>query len=225
MEHASHPCHQCNAEVEEGTPFCRKCGAPQIRVSREGAPEQRRESASSSASGADALRFPGDTSTQKRVDRRLARRLAALSGLLLVVIMALSSSSALLFLLIPIPGALTVGFYLRRRPGKSISLGVGTGLGLLTGLFGALLYVVPSLAFLLWCLTNHPDWRPVQDLRSQIEHAVRTNPQLQQIAPFLLGHNGLVFMAVMGSVVLVVLTLVLSAIGGAVGAALFRRRQ
>ena len=27
-----HPCHKCGAAVEDGTPFCKQCGAPQIRV-------------------------------------------------------------------------------------------------------------------------------------------------------------------------------------------------
>src|ERR1051326_7417864 len=27
-----HACHQCGQEIEEGTPFCRHCGAPQIRI-------------------------------------------------------------------------------------------------------------------------------------------------------------------------------------------------
>ncbi|MFL6299103.1 MAG: hypothetical protein ACJ71N_00680 [Terriglobales bacterium] len=27
-----HPCHQCGAPVDDGTPFCKQCKAPQIRV-------------------------------------------------------------------------------------------------------------------------------------------------------------------------------------------------
>src|SRR3954471_11075207 len=27
-----HACHQCGAPVDDGTPFCKQCNAPQIRV-------------------------------------------------------------------------------------------------------------------------------------------------------------------------------------------------
>jgi len=225
MEHVSHPCHQCNAEVEEGAPFCRKCGAPQIRVNRGGATEPPRDTETDSASVSGSSQFEREASTPGRIDRRLARRLAALSGVLLAVIVAISSYFPLILLLIPIPGAFTVWFYLRKAHDQKLSLGVGAGLGLLTGLFGSLIYIVPSLSFLLWCLAYHPDWRPAQELRSQIETGLKNNPspQLQQVAPFLLSHNGMALMAIMGSVVLLVLTLILSAIGGAIGAVVFKR--
>ena len=226
MEHASHPCHQCNAEVEEGNPFCRKCGAPQIRVSRDEALEPPKESPTDSRSF-NSPRVVSDTSARGGIDRRLARRLAVLSSLLLVVIVAFSSAFPLILLFSPVPGAFTVWFYLRKAPEQKISLGVGTALGMLTGFFGSLFYTIPSLSFLLWCLTYHPDWRPAQELRSQIETALKNNPspQLQQMAPFLLSHNGMVFMAIMESVVLFVLLFVFSAIGGAIGASIFGRRR
>jgi len=224
----SHPCHQCGAEVDEGNPFCRQCGSPQIRVNRGG-----EEPPANPASTATSYP-PAGTSTQPThgglesigINQRVARSQALKAGILIALILVVSSRSMFSLLLIPLAGMLAVQLYIRRVPGHGISAGTGAGIGLLTGLFGFLIYIVPSLSILIWGLEFHPDWAPVQQLRGQFEAAIRNNPnpQAQQMLQHLLTPGGLLFLIIFGSAILLILCLVLSAIGGAIGARLSKRR-
>ena len=226
MEHESHPCHQCNAEVEEGAPFCRKCGAPQIRVSREGTPEQPRGAPGSGDGSVSpvtgGVKQGGRSSS---IDRRLARQQAALAGLLLAFILAAMFVFLPSLLLIPLASMLTIRLYFRKRPLDRISAGTGAGMGLLTGFFGFFMFALPGVPTLLRLLVYHPDPQLMHQLRAQFEAAARSNPnpQAQQMVQYLLTPAGLTFVVVALFVFLLVFTLVLSALGGAIGAALFKR--
>lgn len=226
MEHLNHLCHQCGAEVEEGNPFCRKCGAPQIRVNRETVEQQaspaQPDFASDLASNSSAAGAQG----RSTIDRRIARRQAALAGLLLALILATGLGFSLALLLIPLAGMLAVQLYYRKLPEQKLSLGKGAGIGLLTGFFGFLIFSLPAFPFLLWQVALHPDPALIQQLRAQIEATARNspNPQAQQMMNSLLTPGGLVFICIMIFVLLLLLTLALSAIGGAIGAGLPKRR-
>ena len=227
MEHASHPCHQCNAEVEEGTPFCRKCGAPQIRVSREGTSEQPREASVEPGSPASPVTgAPQQGARSIDIDRRLARRQAALAGLLVALVLALAFKSLPSLLLIPLASMLTIQLYYRKRPQDRISAGTGAGMGLLTGFLGFLMFALLGVPVALWQFVYHPDPQLMHELRTQLEAAARAhpNPQAQQIIQNFLTPGGLTLVVVALFLFLLVFTLIFSAIGGAIGATLFRRR-
>ena len=116
--------------------------------------------------------------------------------------------------------------YYRDGPGQKISPGAGSGIGLLTGLIGFLVFSVPALPFALWYLVLHPDPELMQQFRTQMEAAARSNPnpQAQQIMQSLLTPGGMVFICIAGFLFLLIFTLALSALGGAIGAALSKRR-
>ena len=223
----SHPCHQCGAEVDEGNPFCRQCGSPQIRVNR-GGEEPVNPSAviGDHTSIPDSASLPYTDSGRSGIDRRLARLQALKAGLLLALILVLSSFFPPSLLLIPAAGLLAVQLYHRKLPQQKISAGTGAGIGLLTGFIGFLIFSIPAFPFTLWNLALHPDPAILQQLRSQLEAAIRSNPnpQAQQMAQNLLAPSGLIFISVVLFVFLLVLTLALSAIGGAIGGSLSKRR-
>jgi ABC-type multidrug transport system permease subunit len=129
-------------------------------------------------------------------------------------------------LLIALPGLLAVQLYYREGPGQKISPGAGAGIGLLTGLIGFMIFSVPALPFVLWHLVLHPDPELMQQFRTQMEATVRSNPnpQAQQIMQSLLTPGGMAFICIVAFLFLLIFTLLLSAIGGAIGATLSRRR-
>ncbi len=129
-------------------------------------------------------------------------------------------------MLIAFPGLLAVQLYYRNGPGQKISAGAGAGIGLLTGLIGFLIFSVPAFPFALWYVVLHPDPELMQQFRAQMEAVARSNPnpQAQQIMQSLLTPGGMVFICIAGFLFLLIFTLVLSAIGGAIGANLSKRR-
>jgi len=224
-----HPCHQCGTEVGEGSPFCRQCGAPQIRVSPGGSAEQATNdpTAKDSASDSISAQLPGNGPLRISVNRHVARRQAALAGLMLAVLLALSSWFTPVLLLVPLAGLLAVELYGRKVPERRISPGVGAGIGLLTGFFGFLMFSLPALPYTLWDVAHHPDPALTQQLHAQLDAAMRSNPtpQAQQVVQYLLSPSGLIVIVITSFVFLLILTLALSAIGGAIGANLANRRR
>jgi hypothetical protein len=146
--------------------------------------------------------------------------------MLVAVLLTLSYFRAPFFLLIPIAGFFAVWRYLREIPGQRLSPGAGAGIGLLTGFLGFLFCGIPYISTISWCLANHSDCLPVRSLRAQISLALEANPnpQVQQVAQSLLAPSGVFFFAVALCLLTLVLTLLLSAIGGAIGANLSKRR-
>jgi hypothetical protein len=122
---------------------------------------------------------------------------------------------------------LAVQLYCRKRPQHRISAGVGAGMGLLTGFFGFLMFSLVALPYSLWTMAYRPDPALIQQLHAQLDAAMRSNPspQGQQIAQYLLSPSGLIVIVIAGFVFLLILTLILSAIGGAIGAGLSSRRR
>jgi hypothetical protein len=219
----SHPCHQCGVEVDEGSPFCRKCGAPQIRVSR--GDDTPAASPAAPAAGAGGF-VVSESPRHGGVDRSVARSAAAKAGILVAILLALSYSISPFFLLVPFAGILAVQLYLKRVPGRKLSPGEGAGVGLLAGFLGFLIWGIPYLVVMLWCLKFHPDWPPIQNLRAQIDIAARiqVRPEAQQLVQQWLTPGGLIFVIVLVSISILIFTLILSAIGGAIGAGIARRR-
>jgi hypothetical protein len=222
----SYPCHQCGVEVDQGSPFCRKCGAPQIRVSRGDEPEPATIAVSDSPT--DSFAAPVTTASGT-FDRKVARWQALKAAPMVALVLAVSLSSAWLLLsllLIPLAGILAVQFYAGRTPHQQLSAGAGAGIGLFTGFLGFLIFAIPIFPYFLWTTVLHPDPADLQKLHAQMEAAVQrsASPQAPQIAQSLLSPNGLLVILIITFIALLALTLVLSAIGGAIGASIARRR-
>ncbi|MGH9648361.1 MAG: hypothetical protein ACRD4E_16270, partial [Bryobacteraceae bacterium] len=85
-----HPCKKCGAEVEDGTPFCPQCRAPQIHVQLAaslGEPAQSDAAADTAAAPFPGLSRPPDFDHARDLhsglfNQRAAVRAAILAGLL-----------------------------------------------------------------------------------------------------------------------------------------------
>src|SRR5262249_22300916 len=104
-------CYKCGAALEEGTPFCEHCQAPQIRVVT-ATPEY---STGSTQTYAPALH-------SDRIDWPVAFRAAAIAG----SIGAFLTLLGLLGLGMVTSGVLAVAIYRSRAPEMGLSAGAGT---------------------------------------------------------------------------------------------------
>src|SRR5215472_16612978 len=126
-----HSCYKCGHSVEDGTPFCAQCGAPQIRVMM---PEP---AATLAASGGATLSPPtGEIPQIPRGVHLALLRAPALQPCAAAALLALVAM--LLGLAIPAAalaaGFLAIAFYRFRNPGVVIRAGLGARLGAATGL-------------------------------------------------------------------------------------------
>jgi RNA polymerase subunit RPABC4/transcription elongation factor Spt4 len=194
-------CYQCGATVEEGTAFCPQCNSPQIRVAvPEGAPGAGVAGISTPASYAVSV-------GSQSLDWGLALSVAALADLLAValVIVLLGAPFGLGLLT---AGFLTVVFYRHRRPFTRLTAGIGMRLGAVSGSLG--------FGLLFW-------QRVRQSLLEGLQQAAARNPdpQAQQALEFFKTPAGMV-VALIG---MFLGFLLLSSLGGMIGAMLLRRKD
>lgn len=229
-----HPCHNCNAAVQEGTAFCPNCGAPQIRVVTPEEPvspaageqqgvtgAQPAQPAASWVSGGPAYPYSSTS-----IDWHLAWRGALLAGVGTALLSALPIISLGCCLWLLGGGALSVLLYQRKVPGLLVTPGMGLRLGAATGAFAYLLY---ALFFTVLGMLKSNEFR--QMMQESIERAAARNSdtQSQQIAQQLIDWLGtpqgaatfIVFMLAFLAIVFVGFT----AAGGALGASVFGQRR
>ena len=146
---------------------------------------------------------------------------AALAGLVAILMIIPLGAFGLGMLAV---GALSVLLYRRRNPAANLTPGMGARLGAVSGALGfgifAILTSVEMLAF-----------RSGGQLRAALLEAVQqsaarsSDPQAQQLLEYLKTPQGLALVMVLGLIVMFVAFLVFSSLGGALGAALLRRKD
>ncbi|MFZ0284304.1 MAG: zinc ribbon domain-containing protein [Terriglobales bacterium] len=208
-----HPCYKCGANVEDGVPFCTQCNAPQIRVGGSN-PE------AGSAAELSEASFPVFSGASIQWSDGVPA--AALAGLVAALLMFIALGVFGLGLIGC--GALSVVLYRRRNPLSDLSPGMGARLGAVSGIFGfgifAILSAVGMLAF-----------RSGVEMRNALLDAIAQSAarspdaQVQKAFEYLKTPPGLALMMALSLAVLLVAFLVLSSIGGAVGAAMMRRKD
>jgi hypothetical protein len=211
-----HSCYQCGAEVEDGIPFCRQCRAPQIRV----ATAEAVAPAEMVPEGFSPQYSP--TLTSSSLDWPHALRASALAGLVgLVLFIVLRKVFALDMV---ISGFLSVYLYYRKNPFSKLSAGIGALLGALSGAFATILVAVP-LSFMLFVVRSGGDGRTdiMAALQDQLAH--NPDPHAHELLEYVRTPEGFTLVIVVCLVVMLILCLVLSSLGGAIGAALLRRKQ
>jgi hypothetical protein len=120
-------------------------------------------------------------------------------------------------------GAMAAYFYHRRSPASELTAGIGAKLGALSGVFGFSIFAIFAAAITLLAGT--------QKLRDTLLQAVNqsaartTDPQTLQAFEYFKTPPGLAIILVIGLVFLFLMFLVLSTVGGALGAAWIRRRR
>ena len=215
-----HPCYQCGAAVEDGVAFCRHCKAPQIRVSIAAPPvetaadpevSQNQPPAYGGAPPINGLVWPH------------ALRSAAQAGLIAAILMAIPLGASFGLGMLA-AGFLSVLFYRRRVFHANLTSGLGMRLGALSGLFGFGIFAAFSAL-------ETAIFRSGGELRAALVLAVEqaasrnADPQAQQMLQYLKTPQGLAVVMVLGLIVTFFLFLILSSLGGVLGAVTLRRKE
>lgn len=195
--------------MDEGTPFCPQCNAPQIRVMMEaGEQPVTHESASRILSNATRIEWPHALPA--------AATGAAISGIFMLVSFA-GLSLGMIF-----GGMLSVILYRRRAQRNVLTTGMGARLGALSGVLGFAIFSIFTAVQVL--IFHAGDQLRANLLESIKEAAAKTpDPQMQPVFDWLRGPAGLQFAMATGFVVMLLMFIVLSSVGGTIGAALSRR--
>lgn len=205
--------------MEQGTAFCPQCNAPQIRVA---VAEILPPSGTISDSAIPALPAYLGSSLAPRIDWSQAWPATVLAALIGAVLMITPFAGLGLGMLIG--GSLSVVFYRRRVPAARLTPGMGARLGMVTGVLGSgILAIVLAVRALL----SH-GWESVRaDLIAGVEQAAARNPdpQTHQVVEFLESPQGIVLLLIVALITTVIFFVIFSGLGGALGAALLRRRK
>ncbi|HEV8523208.1 MAG TPA: zinc-ribbon domain-containing protein [Terriglobales bacterium] len=241
----THPCHQCDAPIEEGVPFCPQCGAPQIRVS----PVTPGDPATppilpGTPADVQPPAQPLEVAPPEALKSSAAVRTAFVTGLLVAVAMLLVAAivvrlamaarvgeqalGALVLLAycacMLLGGALSVRLARRRNPDISVSYLTGARLGALTALFGFLIFGL--LEFILVAA-----FRPGANLRAAWSEALRryasqnADPRAQQIFDWLQSPAGLATVLTAILVVALVSFVVCATMGGLIAAGVWGQKR
>jgi hypothetical protein len=214
-----HSCYQCGATIDEGIAFCPQCNAPQIRVAVGDA------IASSTIDSGLEIKPPGsykDGLQLTALQWHYALPAAALAGLIAAVMMLIPVGAFGLGMLAS--GALAVMFYRRRNPVANVTPGIGARLGALSGALGFGIFAI-------FTATEMLIFRSGGQLRDALLQAIQqsaarsSDPQAQQMLEYLKTPQGLALMMVMGLIVMGLAFLIFSSLGGALAAALLRRKD
>ena len=217
------PCYKCGKAVEEGTPFCPHCSAPQIRVVMT-------EPAPGLAASADADNLPGPSGLPASqtvpvlalpMQWSQAMKPCALAALVASLLMSLGLNPFVAMLSV---GFLAVIFYRQRQPGTAIRAGVGARVGVLGGL---LWFAISAILETLVVIFLHKGPEIKNELIARIDQAASrtSDPQALVIFDRLKTPGGLELLMVFGLIFAFFASVILAGLGGALGGTLFRRND
>jgi len=211
-------CYKCGTLITEGIAFCPKCNAPQIRVTGPAL-----ETIVPSSIGGESLHEPLSLTAATSIDWSQGLPAAALAGLIASILIAIPLGASFGLGMLA-AGFLAVVFYRRRVPNASLRPGKGARLGVVSGAFGfGMFAVVTSIQMVI---LHSGDQLRAQLLDALQQSASRTSdPQAQQMLDYFRSPPGLVLIMILGLIFMFIAFVVFSAIGGALGAALLRRRD
>jgi hypothetical protein len=156
------------------------------------------------------------------IDWPYALRAAALAGLLAVILMIILRQAFALAMITA--GFLSVYFYRRKNPFSNLTAGIGALLGALSAAFGTVFFALPCL-ILIFIVRSGGDGRAAIVAAFQQQVALSTDPHAQEFLGYLKTPEGFTLMMTVGIVAMLIFFLVLSSLGGAIAAAILRRRQ
>jgi len=152
----------------------------------------------------------------------LAAGLGALAALILMLVTGVPQLAFLAWMLGG--GMLAVVIYRRRQHLGALTAAMGARLGAMAGLMGFVIFGLLSLVQLL-------GMRGSGQLRATLEQALKTsaarsgNPETQQMVQQFLTPEGMRMLVILGIVLMLVLFVAVSTLGGALAAAISRKRE
>lgn len=199
--------------MEDGVPFCPQCNAPQIRV--EGA-------SADVASPAVPSRGSFPHATVNGIQWPEALPSAALAGLIAAFLMFIALGGFGLGLIAA--GVLSVVFYRRRHPAGNLTPGMGARLGAVTGTLGFGIFAIFSA---VETLVFHAGGQLRETMLEAIQQSAArsADPEVQKAFEYLKTPPGLALIMGFGMGLLLIFFLILCSLGGAVGAAMMRRKD
>ena len=208
-----HSCDKCGASLEEGVAFCPQCSAPQIRVSgREQIPEMEvpGQAIPPAEADIDTIQWPH------------ALPSAAQAGLIAAILMLIPLGGFGLGMIAA--GVLSVLLYRRRVPAANLTPGMGARLGAVSGTLG---FAIFSIFTAIEVALFHNGGELRADLLQAVQQSASrsSDPQAQQILEYLKSPPGLALVMTLGLMVMFGAFLIFSSLGGAIGAALLRRKH
>ena len=219
-------CHQCGQEIEAGTPFCRHCGAPQIRV-----PGAEEPAASPMPPGTPADVQPPATPVsvsppppppRPGLDWSHALPSAVWMGAILAISWIVPYSGYFFWIIAAGIGA--VALYQRRTGNAPLSSSHGARVGAVCGLFGFVGFA-GMLAVGLLILRGSTKFREIIQAALQQAAASNPDPQAQAMLAKMTSPAGLALLVTLVLVIFLVGFVALGSAGGAIGAWLFSPRK
>jgi hypothetical protein len=205
--------------VEQGTAFCPQCRAPQIRVA---VPETFMPSGIAADPAASSLPAYFGSSPTSRIEWSQALPATALAGLIAAVLMMTPLAGFGLGMVIG--GGLSVVFYRRRIPVAKVTPGMGARLGMVSGILGggifAALLSIGTMLFHAWDTVRGKLIEVVEQTAAR-----NPDPQHQQAMEFFKSPEGIVLLLTTAVVGTLLAFVIFSGLGGALGAALLRRKE
>lgn len=230
-------CHRCGGELAGDTQFCSHCGAPQLTLAVEQQTQDANGAVANGVASTGAMPPPRPRAAGP-VDWQVAMRYAAgvstVGGLLSLAAIKVDALSLPSLLWLMSASMITLGLYQKRLPAARIDAGIGARIGLVVGLCLAL-GLATSMAG--WGLVERYVMHGMGAFDAAVTQSMLQGQQLSQ--QWLAGHSvpttpqmtafeqspeyRVAYILIEGSLATAML-LIVSAIGGAFGGMLRRRR-
>jgi hypothetical protein len=226
-----HACASCGVSVKDGVPFCKNCGAPQIRVAAAesfvAVPAHSPATPSLESGSAEVgYNLRPSNVRRDRIDWSAGVPAVGIAGLTLALSLlfpfGILGGAVIAFGTIA-SGYISVGIYRRRRPLAQITRGIGASLGALSGAFGFLLSTILFVAG----VAVSGSWNQVRDIVfEQMNATVARNPdpKLQELVNQLKTGDGFISLLIGGLLFTGVVIVIVSTVAGWMAARSLERK-
>ncbi|MGZ4814218.1 MAG: zinc-ribbon domain-containing protein [Terriglobales bacterium] len=227
MKRVPYACHKCGTMIEEGTPFCPHCGAPQIRVSipESDSPAFTPGTPAEMQPPAEPVPLAPIPRSSPAIPWRKAMRAVLLGAAVILIGSMLPLGVLWNVLVIAIGGAIAVAF-VRRQDWAIHDLGASGGAKI--GAAAAFCsYVISAILLVLSCVLDGPGVRQQFINRLQATQSQLGDPNSREIFQTLIDKvktpEGFATLVTIGLAMSFVIFVVIGAAGGAIGATLMQR--
>jgi len=220
-----HPCHRCGSPVDDASPFCNECGAPQIRFSRPEVPVE--DIVVSTQLDSVPAAVPQQPDPHLETNRRVSERertvalRSALKGAAIAAVFCLFPVGFAIAM--PLAGFLAVLFYRRRSWRADSSRRSGFKLGALAGLFAFMIFGL-FVSVQVSIPASRDEFRKLMIDQLHTLQAKSSDPEQRADIEYFTTPHGFPVGIALGAVVSCVFFAFFAGIGGAVAAALLRRQ-